>query len=61
MDLLTYLRNYEPQELVHVSGNTYCTEEHDSLRISNGNISRAAEYLGITRFALYRKLEKLGL
>ena len=32
-----------------------------SLRISNGNISRAAEYLGITSFALYRKLEKLGL
>ena len=36
MDLMTYLRNYEPQELVHVSGNTYCTREHDSLRISNG-------------------------
>lgn len=36
MDLLTYLRNYEPQELVHVSGNNYCTREHDSLRISNG-------------------------
>ena len=33
MDLLTYLRNYEPQELVHVSGNTYCTREHDSLRM----------------------------
>lgn len=32
-----------------------------ALRISNGNISRAAEYLGITRYALYRKLEKLGL
>lgn len=32
-----------------------------ALRISNGNISRAAEYLRITRFALYRKLEKLGL
>ena len=32
-----------------------------ALRISKGNISRAAEYLGITRFALYRTLEKLGL
>lgn len=32
-----------------------------AMRISEGNISRAAEYLGITRFALYRKLEKLGL
>ena len=36
MDLLTYLRNYEPQELVHVSGSTYSTREHDSLKISNG-------------------------
>lgn len=23
MDLLTYLRRYEPDELVHFSGNTY--------------------------------------
>ncbi len=36
MDLLTYLRNYDPQELVHFAGNTYCTREHDSLKISNG-------------------------
>ncbi|HHZ07056.1 MAG TPA: DUF3991 domain-containing protein [Clostridiales bacterium] len=36
MNLLTYLQNYEPQELVHVSGNIYCTKAHDSLRISNG-------------------------
>lgn len=36
MDLLTYLQNYEPQELQHVSGNIYCTKAHDSLRISNG-------------------------
>ncbi len=36
MDLLTYLRNYEPDELVHVGGDTYCTREHDSLKISNG-------------------------
>ena len=36
MDLYTYLRNYEPQELVHVGGGTYCTREHDSLKISNG-------------------------
>ena len=31
MDLLSYLRQFEPQELVHVSGNTWCTREHDSL------------------------------
>lgn len=36
IDLLTYLRLYEPQELVHFGGNTYCTREHDSLKISNG-------------------------
>ena len=36
IDLLTYLQSCEPQELVHVSGNVYCTREHDSLRISNG-------------------------
>ena len=36
MDLLTYLRTYEPGELVRYSGNTYCTREHDSLKISNG-------------------------
>ena len=36
MDLLTYLRTYEPQELVHFGGSTYCTREHDSLKISNG-------------------------
>ena len=36
VDLFTYLQSCEPQELVHVSGNVYCTREHDSLRISNG-------------------------
>lgn len=36
MDLLTYLRLYEPENLVKVHGNVYCTREHDSLKISNG-------------------------
>ncbi len=36
MDLFTYLSIYEPNELVHVSGNEYTTRTHDSLRISNG-------------------------
>lgn len=36
MDLLTYLRNYEPDELVRVSDTVYSTRTHDSLKISNG-------------------------
>ena len=36
MDLLTYLREYEPGELVKFSSNTYTTRTHDSLKISNG-------------------------
>ena len=36
IDLLTYLKACEPSQLVRVSGNTYCTKEHDSLKISNG-------------------------
>ena len=36
IDLLTYLQNFEPQELVKISPGNYCTREHDSLKISNG-------------------------
>lgn len=36
IDLLTYLRNYEPYELVDYKNGTYSTREHDSLKISNG-------------------------
>ena len=36
IDLLTYLQRYDPNQLVHVGGSTYCTREHDSLKISNG-------------------------
>ena len=36
MDLLTYLRRFEPEELVHIGGSTYATRTHDSLKISNG-------------------------
>ncbi len=36
IDLLTYLNNYEPDELVRISGNVYTTRSHDSLKISNG-------------------------
>ena len=38
IDLLTYLRNYEPDKLVKISQNTYCTREHDSLKISGNGL-----------------------
>ena len=36
VDLLTYLQQNDPGNLVHISGNNYCTRDHDSLKISNG-------------------------
>ena len=36
MDLLSYLSAAEPENLVKLSPREYCTEEHDSLKISNG-------------------------
>ena len=36
MDLLTYLRQNDPGNLIHISGGEYCIREHDSLKISNG-------------------------
>src|SRR5699024_10621198 len=36
IDLLTYLQNCEPHELVRLSRNSYTTRTHDSLKISNG-------------------------
>ena len=34
MDLLTYLRLCEPENLVKVYGEVYCTRQHDSLKIA---------------------------
>jgi len=36
IDLLTYMKQCEPNELIHLGNNHYCTKEHDSLKISNG-------------------------
>ena len=36
LDLLSYLQQYEPGELVKVSTGVYSTHSHDSLKISNG-------------------------
>jgi len=46
MDLLTYLKNYEPQELVKVSNNEYRMKIHDSVRISNGLWNRCKSGIG---------------
>lgn len=36
IDVLTYLQNYNPEELVYDSRNTFHTRTHDSLKINNG-------------------------
>lgn len=36
VDLLSWLQSNEPGNLVKLAGNSYCTREHDSLKISNG-------------------------
>lgn len=38
IDLLTYLQNCEPHELIRVTANEYCTDTHDSLRISTNGL-----------------------
>lgn len=36
VDLLSYLQERDPEELVSLGGGTWCTRTHDSLKISNG-------------------------
>ena len=36
IDLFTYLKIYEPDELVHVAGNEYCLKSDRSVKLSNG-------------------------
>jgi hypothetical protein len=36
VDLLSYLRSYEPKNLKRCGNNAYCLIDHDSLKISNG-------------------------
>lgn len=53
MDLLTYLKNYEPQELVHFGGNTYCTREHDR-HTKDGTISISASDTESNEYVVFR-------
>ncbi len=36
IDLFSYLKTYDPSELVRISGNVYRMRSHESLKISNG-------------------------
>ena len=36
IDLYSYLKSYDPEELIYDSKGTYTTKTHDSLKISNG-------------------------
>ena len=64
IDLLTYLQTYEPNNLQKIGTSTYCTKDHDSLKISNGlwhwfsqNIGgkNALDYLIKVRGFFFRK------
>lgn len=46
IDLLTYLQNSEPQELVRVGAGVYSTKSHDSLKISNGKWMWWSRHIG---------------
>jgi len=46
LDLLSYLQQYEPHELVKIKGDVYTTRSHDSLKISNGRWFRWSTGVG---------------
>lgn len=46
LDLFTYLQLYEPDELVHVSGDAYSTRTHDSVVINNGKWYQRSSNIG---------------
>lgn len=60
MDLLTYLKNYEPGQLVKLSGGEYCTKEHDSLKISNGKWCWWSRGIGDSFFGSGRNYFRTG-
>ena len=46
IDLLTYLQTYEPNNLQKLGTGTYCTRDHDSLKISNGLWHWFSQHIG---------------
>ena len=60
MDLLTYLRRFDPEELIHIGGNTYTTRTHDSLKISNGKWCWWSRNIGGTNALDYLTFGHIG-
>lgn len=48
IDLLTYLKMYEPATIKKIGNDTYCLKEHDSLIISNGKWNWFSQGIGGT-------------
>ena len=46
IDVLTYLEQREPDELVRLGNGSYCTKTHDSLKLSNGRFFWWSEGIG---------------
>lgn len=52
MNLLTYLKNFEPHELVRLDKNNYTTRTHDSLKISNGKWMWFSRGIGVQQLSI---------
>ena len=61
LDLLTYLQQYEPHELVKVASGVYSTRSNDSLKISNGKWYRWSRgYGGVSALDYLVKVREMG-
>ena len=62
VDLLSYLQSNEPENLIKLSSDIYCTRDHDSLKISNGKwywFSRG--FGGVTALDYLMKVQNCSL
>lgn len=61
LDLLSYLQQYEPHELVKVASGVYSTRSNDSLKISNGKWYRWSRgYGGVSALDYLVKVREMG-
>lgn len=61
LDLLSYLQQYEPQELVKVASGVYSTRTNDSLKISHGKWFRWSRgYGGVSALDYLIKVRDMG-